>query len=1071
MQRTPPRSQPHRAPVADHPHETPRTLVRLAADGTILDGDIAAAAFFGPLEGMSVASVVVSPDPLPPPPWSGAVTLRRADGTTCAGEGMVTSLPGEEGHLLVTGPAQYPRDILFSLRNTALPVALRDAASVFRLVNPAFAALFDKPEQAFHDATPEAVLPRNIAATFRENDMTVLSQRQALCHRVQCGPSPHGEQRRVIAIPLHRTAWGAAILDIVLPQHSGTDTGCQAREGAPPAGDAWKMLLDDMPVLLGLTGLDGRVHLLNRAGHELLRLPHGTARGRSRDELLPEPIASLLAQDSERMREEGTPSQMEITLPHNARGGDERTLLVQRFPVRGPQRGLRAVGSVAMEITGIKRTEMLLRERLSHIEDMVVTRTEELRMANEALTRSSSRFRRLFDYAPDGLLLQREDGTILDCNHAGEAMLALTRAEILGQKVQDICLDGVELPVPDADAVTIRTRADMLRGRVPFPAEVSIRSLDIDGEHTLLLSLRDISARVYTERRLNLFELVFRNALEGIVITDGSGSILAANPAFTTITGWEERDVVGSNPRILKSNRHDRAFYERMWRGLHEKGAWEGEIWNKRANGEHYPEWLSISAVREDGTAATNYVALFHDISDLKAKEAQIRYQGMHDALTGLPNRTLLRERLREVLASTKGSDRLYGLLYIDIDNFKTINDSLGHAAGDKYIAEVAEHLALLIRPEDVLARLGGDEYGILVTNPAEEREVVLIAERILHHFSLPIILLGRELHVGLSIGIAIHPADGDDPDELLTNADLAMYRAKAQGKNTYERFTPQLHDRVRSRMELEGRLRHALRHGQIVPYFQPRVDLATGRIVGVEALARWTLPDGTRVSPGEFIPVAEDLGLIFDLGEHMLRSSLAFSRQMLDAGLPPVTMAVNLSLVQCRHVDLVARVLAALRDTGVAPSLLELEITESAIMSDVTRTLRKLDRLAGMGITLAVDDFGTGYSSLYHLKHMPLHTLKIDQSFVRDLPHQTGSRSIALTMLAMARSLDLHVIAEGVENAAQMHFLRDHGCRVVQGFLFSPAIPGAQLADMLARGAVYDVKYAPGELSFNTMK
>lgn len=1055
--------------------QSPRTLqtaeatnfavLRVGVDGVVRPADASGEALLGEVCGVRLETVLQTTPRTPVPPWSGNALLLCREGPTAC-RATFTSLPGEDGLLVCLDLTPPSADTLLSLRHSGLPVALRDADSIFRFVSPAFAALFGIPERAFRNAPPESVLPKSSARALRQADRATLLRMEAHAHTIPL--SAEEQPVRCTSIPLPRTAWGTAVLSIVL--HTDDDTFAPDVDPASGMGPyaPWQILLDEMPGLLALTDFEGRVQLLNKAGHTLLRLPDGIARGRHRAELLPERIAALLAADNERMQREGTPSQLEVTLPRYGHDGSDRTFLVQRFPVRDHSGGMQGVGTVAMEISALKNTEAGLRQRLTNIEAMVATRTEELRVANEALHRSSTRFRALFDYAPDGLLLQRDDGTLLDCNRMAEATLGLSRHELLALKARDICREGHALPVPESEDTPLRTRTELLRGGVAFPAEVSVRSLDIEGERTLLVALRDISSRIHTEHRLNLFELVFRNALEGILITDASGAILAVNPAFTTITGWNERDAVGRNPRILKSNRHDRGFYERLWHSLHERGAWEGEIWNRRINGENYPEWLSISAIRDESGATTNYVALFHDISDLKAKEAQIRYQGMHDALTGLPNRALLLERLAGELKEGQGTGRLCGLLYIDIDNFKTINDSLGHEAGDKFIAEVAEHLTLLIRPEDTLSRLGGDEYVILVANPGEEREVVLVAERILHHFSQPIALLDRELHVGLSIGIAIHPADGKGPDELLTNADLAMYRAKAQGKNTYERFSPHLHDRIRSRMELEGRLRHALRHGEIVPHFQPRVDLATGRIVGAEALARWTLPDGTRISPGEFIPVAEDLGLIFDLGEHMLRSSLAFTRALMDEGLPDITMAVNLSLVQCRHADLVGRVLAALRDTGVPPERLELEITESAIMSDVTRTLRRLDRLAALGITLAVDDFGTGYSSLYHLKHMPLHTLKIDQSFVRDLPHVAGSRTIALTMLAMARNLDLDVIAEGVETGAQMHFLRDHGCRVVQGFLFSPAVPGDRLFDLLRRGVCFDVNVAPGELSFD---
>lgn len=689
----------------------------------------------------------------------------------------------------------------------------------------------------------------------------------------------------------------------------------------------------------------------------------------------------------------------------------------------------------------------------------------ELEAVVTAFKQSREQFDTLLDQSATPVLLLSGGTRINACNSAVELITGHSRAALIGQNPASLFASGL-FPLTSHhvnSAMSLQSRIRRANG-TDYPAEVTILPFE-DGTSTLLLALTDVTGRATSEQRLPHFEEAFRNSMEGMIITDATGFIIATNPAFTTITGWSEQDVLGQNPRILKSGSHDKAFYEKLWHSLLTRGAWEGEIWNRRRSGELYPQWLTISTVRDPSGSIRNFIGMFHDISELKNKETQIRYQGMHDTLTGLPNRALFLERLEEAVAATAGTGRLTAIIFIDLDNFKAINDNFGHAEGDRYLREVSLHLSTLIRPEDTLARLGGDEFVILVQNPTDENAVILVAERILRHFSSPLNLLGRDLHVGMSLGIAIHPFDASTTNELLSHADLAMYKAKKQGKGHFERFSPTMHDREHSRTELESKLRDALQHGDIIPHFQPRIDIRTGRIVGIEALARWPNGQGADVRPDIFIPVAEDIGLICNLGEQILHSALLFARKLLDKGHPPLKVSVNLSMLQCAQSDLVLKILSSLRDTGISPRMLELEIAESAIMSDVQRTIRRFARLAAMGVSLSVDDFGTGYTSIYHLKHLPLSTLKIDQSFVRDLPNTSGDDSIVLAMLSMAQNLGLSVVAEGVEKPEQLRFLQEHGCSMVQGYLFCPPLPEDKLMELLDLNAVFDVDELPGSL------
>lgn len=847
-------------------------------------------------------------------------------------------------------------------------------------------------------------------------------------------------------------------------QHAAGGAAGTAMAGGNTSADKMpgllRALLDNPMVAMFLRDGQGRYLAANRLYADLAGVPGKDVVGLSPHDIFPHAVASALLDEDRRVAADEIPMLCERMLLGDTA---ERVFRVAKLPLPPEVAGAGAVLGLAFDVTALVQAEI----------------EEEVRQRTAALAESTARFRALFELAPDAVYVRGEGGRIVDCNRAAERMSGHPRETLLSLRTADLLPPDIEAridnllaapPLPDAtpaEPPTVPNGACPTGGfcmegvcataQGSHEAEVSVEPLPLSllrGEGmAALVVVHDISGRRAAERQARLFERVFRNALEGICITDPQGTIVAVNPAFTTITGYPAEEAVGATPRILKSHHHDSAFYEDMWRTLVEDGRWEEEIWNRRKNGEVYPEWLSISAIPGPTGRTEYYVAVFHDITELKAKESQIQHQAHHDALTGLPNRALLRDRLGMAINGARREGRKVAVLSVDLDNFKQVNDSLGHMVGDIYLQQAAEQMRQMVRPQDTLARVGGDEFVVVLQDVENERDAAQVAERLLARFTDPVRVQEHELFVGASVGIALFPDDGDDPDTLVRNADIAMSRAKEQGKRRYHLFTPAMNERAVRRLSLEGDLHRALAAGDIIAHYQPRVDLNTGLITGMEALARWTRADGSREHPAEFIPLAESTGLIVPLGEHMLRLACAKTRALCDAGHADLHVAVNLSLHQFRHRNLVGMVADVLAETGLPPHLLELEITESTIVTDADHTIRKLNQLAEMGIALSVDDFGTGYSSLSQLKNLPLTSLKIDRSFISDIPDDPNDAAIAATIITMADRLGLRVVAEGVETPEQLNFLLLEGCHEVQGFLFSRPLPPEEFAALLTRG------------------
>lgn len=567
---------------------------------------------------------------------------------------------------------------------------------------------------------------------------------------------------------------------------------------------------------------------------------------------------------------------------------------------------------------------------------------------------------------------------------------------------------------------------------------------------------RDITERKQAEQWERIAATAFESQ-QGMFITDANAVILRVNQAFTDITGYTADDCIGQTPKLLSSGRHDASFYAAMRESIERSGIWQGEIWNRRKNGEIFPEWLTISAVRDGDGVVTHYVSALTDMSAHKAAQEEIRHLAFYDALTGLPNRRLLHDRLRVAIASSGRTERQGALLFIDLDNFKTLNDTLGHDMGDRLLQQVGLRLSSCVREGDTVARLGGDEFVVMLENLGERPEEAagqsrIVGEKILSVLNRPYQLPGHDYHNTPSVGITLFGGQQVGIDELMKRADLAMYEAKASGRNALRFFDPRMQAVVTARAEIEKDLRAAIERQHFFLAYQPQVD-ASGQVIGAEALLRWQHQQRGTVSPAEFIPVAEETGLILPLGLWVLETACA--QAALWAARPGrerFTVSVNVSARQFRQANFVDQVLAVLARSGAHPRNLKLELTESMLLDNVQDIIAKMSALKARGVGFSLDDFGTGYSSLSYLKQLPLDQLKIDQSFVRDLLTDPNDEVIARTIIALARTLGLSVIAEGVESFEQQDALAAQGCLAYQGYLFSRPLALADFEAFLRR-------------------
>ncbi len=588
-----------------------------------------------------------------------------------------------------------------------------------------------------------------------------------------------------------------------------------------------------------------------------------------------------------------------------------------------------------------------------------------------------------------------------------------------------------------------------------FSAECWSYPLTDDGQTVgRVVTLVDISERKSMQEMLLQSATVFRTTNEAVAIADAHQRIIQVNRAFTQITGFSQDDLNDSSLSLIYSARNQQELAETVTRGVAERGGWQGEIWSRRKSGEAFPAWMSINQVCNEKGEVSNFVAVFADISHLKRTQQKLAHLAHHDPLTGLPNRLLFGARLEHAVARAEREQGGLAVFFLDLDQFKLVNDSLGHLAGDELLLQVARRLKGVIREEDTLARLGGDEFTLVQEDVRAPRDASRLAEKLLRTFDAPFQVAGEELHVGGSIGISLFPDDARDPEGLLRNADNAMYNAKRAGRNRFHFYTGDLTDRALDRIRLESELHNALRDGELTLHYQPQTCLHTGRTLGLEALVRWNHPSAGLLGPDRFIPLAEECGLIIPLGLQVLRMACEQGRRWLDEGVPFGTLAVNVSAGQLHKEDFFEQVRAVIAETGMPPERLELELTESAVMEDPQRAKPLLEALRSLGIGVAVDDFGTGYSSLAYLKNLPLTKLKIDKAFVTDLPADEDDAAIVRAIVALGKTLGYALIAEGVEAEAQRTLLRQLGCDIAQGFLISRPVDADTISRWLAHAA-----------------
>jgi two-component system CheB/CheR fusion protein len=631
-------------------------------------------------------------------------------------------------------------------------------------------------------------------------------------------------------------------------------------------------------------------------------------------------------------------------------------------------------------------------------------------------------------------------------------VLGKTDAQVLPRKIAD------DFRTKELDVVRLHTSLEFEDQLTPsasqekFLHSIRFPLLTEDGVvYSICTQSTDVTEHKRAEDQLRLAARVFDRAGEGIVVTDANQKILTVNSAFSQVTGFDADEVLGKTPKLLSSGRHDMAYYQAMWSHLEAHGWWQGEIWNKRKNGEIYPEWLTINAVNDPVGNIINYVGIFSDISAVKESQRKVEFLATHDELTSLPNRALFMDRLKQAIAHAGRDKNTFAVLFIDLDNFKVINDSLGHAAGDDLLKEISVRLRDCVRAGDTVARFGGDEFALLIED-ATVSEAELAAHRIANAM-LPPYAIGRQnVYPSASVGICLYPTDGLDPETLLKNADSAMYQAKDGGKRSHHFFTDELKRVADERLKLELELRGAIEHNELYLVYQPQIDIASGKLVGVEALARWQHPTEGLIPPSKFIPLAEKCGIIDQLGEWIAMTACKAMAEWVVAGVPIPRVSINVSPCQFRRSNVPSLMLRLLSQYGLSADHVMLELTEGALAGDIEQAQQLLQELKSLGIRLSIDDFGTGYSSLSYLTRLPIYELKIAQQFVTDLAQSADARAIAKTVLLMAQTLGFSVVAEGIETAEQLEVLRSNGCDIGQGYLFSHPMTASDLVETLQK-------------------
>jgi diguanylate cyclase (GGDEF)-like protein/PAS domain S-box-containing protein len=681
-----------------------------------------------------------------------------------------------------------------------------------------------------------------------------------------------------------------------------------------------------------------------------------------------------------------------------------------------------------------------------------------LEQANAGRREYEARLLAMLDNLPSMAWLKNTEGRYLAVNCKFVKACGKTDpAEVIGKTSVEVCPEWMIARFYEDDQTIMESGKQALT-ELEFEEGGGVRWLEIyrnpildANENVLGIAgyVRDITARKKSEEQLRLTAKIFDSSHDSIIITDTTGTIISVNPAFTEITGYTAEEAIGRNPRILNSGKQGTDYYVGMWQALVKQGYWEGEVWNRRKDGAGYAGRLTISALRDDQGRVTHYVGATSDITEFKLAQDRVRHLAYYDQLTGLPNGSLMRDRVNQLIGTSERDRREFALLILDIDNFKNINDSLGHHVGDLLLQTLAGRLKTVVRDVDTVARMGGDEF-VLVLPEVGAEGAKQVARKVIGHVTNTIGIGLHKISMTASVGIGVFPKDGRDVESIIKNAELALYQAKAGGKNDFAFFTEELNVLAVERLRLENDLRNALLNEELILYYQPQVSMKTRKVVGMEALVRWPHPTLNMIPPDQFIPIAEDSDLIIQLGEWAIHEACRQTRQWQRAGLPVLPVAVNVSARQMRHSSFLDSVESALRKTGLESRYLELELTERAVMADVADAVDIMNLVGDMGVNFSVDDFGTGHSSLAYLKHLPIRKLKIDKSFVRDIANEENDREIANTIIQLAHGLKLTVVAEGVETQQQMAILLGQGCDIAQGYLFSKPLPSHEVPPYL---------------------